>query len=100
MKHCCQVHFNIITTFSASKNKELYEDQENLILSLSQIIENKSENTGHNVKRVSEYTEVLCRYLGYSDEESWKISLASMLHDVGKIMIPENILEKPGKLTD
>ena len=100
MKHCCQVHFNIITTFSASKNKELYEDQENLILSLSQIIENKSENTGHHVKRVSEYTEVLCRYLGYSDEESWKISLASMLHDVGKIMIPENILENPGKLTD
>ncbi|MGN0636978.1 MAG: HD-GYP domain-containing protein [Huintestinicola sp.] len=83
----------------ANKNKELYEDQENLILSLSQIIENKSENTGQHVKRVSEYTEVLCRSLGYSAEESWKISLAAMMHDVGKIMIPENILEKPGKLT-
>lgn len=84
----------------ASKNEELYEDQENLILSLSQIIENKSENTGQHVKRVAEYTEVLCKGLGYSDEESWKISLASMMHDVGKIMIPESILEKPGKLTD
>ncbi|MDD6798054.1 MAG: HD domain-containing protein [Clostridia bacterium] len=84
----------------ASKNKELYEDQENLILSLSQIIENKSENTGQHVKRVAEYTEVLCKGLGYSDEESWKISLAAMMHDVGKLMVPENILEKPGKLTN
>ncbi|MGN1137229.1 MAG: HD-GYP domain-containing protein [Oscillospiraceae bacterium] len=83
----------------ASKNRELYEDQENLILSLSQIIENKSENTGQHVKRVAEYTEVLCKSLGYTDEESWKISLAAMMHDVGKIMIPETILEKPGKLT-
>ena len=83
----------------ASKNSELYEDQENLILSLSQIIENKSENTGQHVKRVSEYTQVLCESLGYNSEDSWKVSLAAMMHDVGKIMIPENILEKPGKLT-
>lgn len=83
----------------ASKNCELYEDQENLIQSLSQIIEVKSENTGQHVRRVAEYTELLCRSLGYSDEESWKIGLASMMHDVGKIMIPEEILEKPGKLT-
>ena len=84
----------------ANKNKELYEDQENLIFSLSQIIENKSENTGQHVRRVSEYTRVLCQSLGYDDEECWKISLASMMHDVGKIMIPEAILEKPGKLTE
>ena len=84
----------------AKKNNELYEDQENLILSLSQIIENKSENTGQHVRRVSEYTSVLCNSLGYDDEGSWKISLASMMHDVGKIMIPESLLEKPGKLTD
>lgn len=84
----------------AKKNTELYEDQENLILSLSQIIENKSENTGQHVRRVAEYTAVLCKGLGCSEEESWKVSLAAMMHDVGKIMIPEQILEKPGKLTD
>lgn len=84
----------------ASKNEELYEDQENLILALSSIIENKSEGTGQHVKRVAEYTELLCKSLGYDEEESWKIGLASMMHDVGKIMIPESILEKPGKLTE
>ena len=83
----------------AKKNAELYDDQENLILALSQIIENKSEHTGQHVRRVAEYTEVLCRSLGYNEEESWKISLAAMMHDVGKIMLPETILEKPGKLT-
>lgn len=83
----------------ARKNSELYEDQEILIQALSQIIEAKSENTGQHVKRVAEYTELLCKSLGYSDEESWKIGLAAMMHDVGKIMIPEAILEKPGKLT-
>ena len=83
----------------ASKNRELYEDQENLILAVSQIIENKSENTGQHVKLVSEYTEGLCKCLGFNDEDSWKISLAAMMHDVGKLMIPESILEKPGKLT-
>ena len=78
----------------AKKNAELYDDQENLILALSQIIENKSEHTGQHVRRVAEYTEVLCRSLGYNEEESWKISLAAMMHDVGKIMLPETICEK------
>ena len=89
---------NLVKTL-ASKNSELYADQENLILALSQIIENKSENTGHHVRRVAEYTQLLCHSLGYSEEDSWKIGLAAMMHDVGKIMVPETILEKPGKLT-
>lgn len=89
---------HLLTTL-AEKNRILYEDQENLILSLSQIIENKSEDTGQHVRRVAAYTYLLCKSLDYSQEESWKISRAAMLHDVGKIMIPETILEKPGKLT-
>lgn len=83
----------------AAKNRELHEDQENLIFSLSQIIENKSENTGQHVRRVSEYTRILCRSLGYDEEECRTISLAATMHDVGKLMIPEAILEKPGRLT-
>ena len=83
----------------AAKNRELHEDQENLIFSLSQIIENKSENTSQHVRRVSEYTRILCRSLGYDEEECRTISLAATMHDVGKLMIPEAILEKPGRLT-
>lgn len=83
----------------AKKNRELYEEQENLMFSLSQIIENKSENTGQHVRRVSEYTRILCRSLGYSAEEARITSLAATMHDVGKLMIPDAILEKPGSLT-
>lgn len=83
----------------AAKNKELYEDQENLMFSLSQVIESKSESTSQHVRRVSEYTRILCRNLGYDDEECRKISLAATMHDVGKLMIPDALLEKPGQLT-
>lgn len=82
------------------KNNELYEDQNTLITSFSQIIEEKSQTTGHHVKRVAKFVEILCRGLGYSEEDTWKISLAAMMHDVGKLMIPTEILEKPGRLTD
>ena len=84
----------------ANKNNEVYEDQGMIISSLSEIIEAQSQTTGQHVKRVSEYTAILCRGLGYSDEDTWKVSVAAMMHDVGKIMIPLEILEKPGKLTD
>lgn len=83
----------------AAKNRELYEDQENLMFSLSQVIESKSEGTSQHVRRVSEYTRILCRNLGYDDEECRKISLAATMHDVGKLMIPDALLEKPGRLT-
>lgn len=83
----------------AAKNRELHEEQENLTFSLSQIIENKSENTGQHVRRVSEYTRILCRSLGYDEEECRTISLAATMHDVGKLMIPDTILDKPGRLT-
>lgn len=81
------------------KNKELYADQENTLTSLSEIIESQSEHTGTHVKRVALYTDIICRGLGISDEESWKISQASKMHDVGKIIVPLEILEKAGKLT-
>lgn len=90
---------NLVQTL-ANKNNELYQDQENLINSLAEIIENKSENTGKHVKRVALYTSILCTALGYDEETVFKVSLASMLHDVGKVMVDNKILEKPGRLTE
>lgn len=81
------------------KNQELLAEQEGIITSLSQMIESQSQETGMHVKRVSEYTKILCRNLGYDDDMVWKVGMAAMMHDVGKIMVPHEILEKPGKLT-
>ena len=68
--------------------------------SLSELVEAQSHETGQHVKRVAAYTEILCRAMGLSEEETWKISVASMMHDVGKICVPREILHKPGKLTE
>ncbi len=84
----------------AEKNDELYQEQETLVTSLAEMIEAQSQETGKHVKRVSEYTRILCEALGMSDEEVWEVSSAAALHDVGKIMVPQDIINKPGKLTD
>lgn len=84
----------------AKKNNELYEEQQVMVGSLSELVESQSHETGQHVKRVAAYTEILCRAMGLSEEETWKISVASMMHDVGKICVPREILHKPGKLTE
>ena len=83
----------------AHKNDELYKEQESIITSLAELIEAQSQETGQHVKRVSEYTRILCEALGMSNEEVWKVSTAAALHDAGKMIIDQNILNKPGKLT-
>ncbi len=71
-----------------------------MIFVLAELIEHRSLETGEHIKRVAEVSEIIAKSLGYDDETSDKIKLAAMLHDVGKIGIPDNILNKPGKLTD
>lgn len=64
---------------------------EEIILSLSEITEAKSGQTGKHVKRVSEYTRVLAGALNFSNEDIEKMRVASMMHDIGKLMIPSEI---------
>lgn len=82
------------------KNDELYADQQTLVSSLAELVEAQSRETGHHVKRVAAYTEILCRARGMSEEDTWKVSVASMMHDVGKIGVSQDILHKPARLTD
>ena len=89
-----------LITALVKKNNELYEEQQVMVGSLSELVEAQSHETGQHVKRVAAYTEILCRAMGLSEEETWKISVASMMHDVGKICVPREILHKPGKLTE
>ena len=89
-----------LVTDLIQKNNELYEDQQTLLGSLAELIEAQSHETGRHVKRVSAYTEILCKALGLSEEETWKVSVASMMHDVGKIAVPKEILYKPARLSD
>ena len=74
--------------------------QEEMILSFAEITENKSGQTGKHVRRVAEYSKILALELGLDPLQADQLRLASTMHDVGKLLIPREILEKPGKLTD
>lgn len=64
------------------------------------MIENKDTSTkGHSI-RVAEYSQMMAKRLGYSEDESKKIYYIGLLHDCGKVNIPDAILKNPGRLTD
>ncbi|MDY6786517.1 MAG: HD domain-containing protein [candidate division WOR-3 bacterium] len=77
--------------------KQAYLDT---IYRLSVAAEFKDTDTGLHIRRMSRYSELICRYLGCSDDFCELILYASPLHDVGKIGIPDSILTKPAKLDD
>lgn len=82
------------------KNNELVTNEQMLIESLTKVIELQSQETGGHVRRVSEYTKILCTAWGMSPEMVWMVSTASMMHDVGKLYVPVEVQDKPERLTD
>ncbi|GMM85960.1 DUF3369 domain-containing protein [Pseudoalteromonas sp. MTN2-4] len=76
------------------------ESQKELSYILGEAVEKRSKETGSHVKRVANYSQLLAKLYGLSEYHSEIIKLASPLHDIGKISIPDNILNKPGKLDD
>jgi putative two-component system response regulator len=65
---------------------------------LARAAEVRNENMGNHMERVGLYSELLARQLGLDDERCEAIRLASPLHDIGKIGLPDEILLKPGPL--
>lgn len=80
-------------------NDEIYKSQETVIYMLSTIIETHSKETASHVQRVVKYSEILAKKYGISEHKIELLKMASPLHDVGKISIPDTILTKPGSLS-
>ncbi|GGY48270.1 3'3'-cGAMP-specific phosphodiesterase 2 [Bacterioplanes sanyensis] len=76
---------------------DILETQRELVYMLGEAVEKRSKETGAHVKRVAKISELLALRYGLSKDEANLIKLASPLHDVGKIAIPDSILHKPGK---
>ncbi|MGZ3695095.1 MAG: HD-GYP domain-containing protein [Bdellovibrionota bacterium] len=97
------LHLPISVAAQESKEKfaeEVYPDVliEALRAIVSTLDEKDSYTHGHSI-RVSEYAVILGEELNLSEIEIREVELAALLHDVGKIGIPDNILLKPGRLT-
>ena len=71
-----------------------------VVTSLASAIDAKDEYTKGHSTSVSRYAEALARALNLPEKEVERIKLGALLHDIGKIGIPESVLRKPSKLTD
>jgi putative nucleotidyltransferase with HDIG domain len=69
------------------------------IEALALAIEAKDQTTGEHLQRVRVYAMELAKELGLSEDETEALRAASVLHDIGKLAVPEHIISKPGKLT-
>ncbi|MDW7674066.1 MAG: HD-GYP domain-containing protein [Bacillota bacterium] len=82
------------------KNLQLNQVFLHTIESLALTLEAKDYYTKGHSRRVSRYCEIVAAELGLALEQQQEIKLAGLLHDIGKIGIKENVLCKPGRLTD
>jgi len=80
-------------------NKEIIETQKEVIFTMGSIGETRSKETGLHVKRVAEYSRLLSRLSGLNEIEADMVAMASPMHDIGKVGIPDAILNKKGRLT-
>jgi len=89
---------NALQSLELSESK-VWASQAETIFRLARMVEFRDEETGRHVHRMSSYCESIARQIGYSAEASERLRLASQLHDVGKVAVPDSVLLKPGKLT-
>ncbi len=69
------------------------------LLSLATVIEAKDPYTGGHTWRVSRYARLLAENIGLSEDEAFVVQFGSLVHDLGKVSVPDPILNKEGKLT-
>jgi putative two-component system response regulator len=86
----------------ASKLRKAFEKNKvvslETIYMLTRAAEFKDEDTGAHIQRMSNYSAIIARTIGLSEQTVESILYAAPMHDIGKIGIPDRILLKPAKL--
>ncbi len=85
---------------NAQMRDQLYRSHLDTIMRLSTAAEFRDQETSQHIQRVSLYCETIARYMGAPRDWARLMLFASPMHDVGKLGVPDAILQKPGKLTD
>ena len=70
------------------------------IIAIAKAVDAKDERTSQHSQRVSQYSVMIARELGFSEKECENLRRAALMHDIGKIGIPDRILNKPARLDD
>jgi len=79
--------------------QEIIKTQKEIVYTMGEIGERRSKETGNHVRRVAEYSELLALKCGLDPIDAELLKMASPMHDIGKVAIPDAILNKPGSLT-
>lgn len=82
-----------------AREREIIDTQREVIHTLGEVVECRSQETGNHIDRVAEGAARLATFAGLPEDECELLRLAAPMHDVGKIAIPDSVLNKPGKLT-
>lgn len=91
---------NIALSEIRGLNKEIEDTQREVVFTMGSIGESRSKETGNHVKRVAEYSKLLALYYGLDEREAEMLKQASPMHDIGKVAIPDAVLNKPGRFND
>lgn len=83
----------------AERTAQIHKANMDAIYMLAVACEHKDESTGSHVRRIQRLAECTARALGLNETESHIIGYSAILHDVGKIHVPDHVLKKPGPLT-
>ena len=88
---------------NALQRANMHEQMENTfletVLALANAMDARDSYTSNHSHRLSTMAEILCREVNGSEEEVWAVHWAGMLHDIGKIGVPDQILKKNGPLS-
>jgi two-component system response regulator RpfG len=79
--------------------KQIRSREEETLFRLAKAGEYRDEETGNHILRMARYSRLIAEELGLMSDHSDLIELAAPMHDIGKIGIPDHILQKPGKLS-
>jgi putative two-component system response regulator len=90
----------VATAISQKKLTDQLESAESMLFALARMVEARDEGTGDHCSRLAHYAYVFGDHLGLNDVDMLALQRACVLHDIGKIGIPDRVLLKKGKLND
>lgn len=95
-----QNHVDNLNTLVMEKTTSITDNYDKSLQAMIKMIEGRDTYTGGHSERVANYSKLIAEEMGLSNEECDLVYKAGILHDIGKIITPDNVLLKPGQLTD
>ncbi len=80
--------------------REIEDTQREVVFTMGAIGESRSKETGNHVRRVAQYSKIFALHYGMDEKEAEMLKQASPMHDIGKVAIPDAVLNKPGKFDE